>query len=189
LKNFKEEMKPQGLYHEYESVEQFERDLYRHLERKIEECISGKLPAPQINDEEPEKKNGNGNHFVDSKTQKLIDFGDTLESISEGFSKEMAKFEALNGGGPDKYINLATHVYRSVAICIDRYLVFHGDKLHLIHKEPLESLNFKIKKLASSAREYAQKPFPQIFKEGRILSDNLSTHVSFMNSNNSNPIF
>lgn len=46
LRDFKEQMRSQGLYHEFTTLAEFERDLYRHLDVKIDELIRGKLPLP-----------------------------------------------------------------------------------------------------------------------------------------------
>lgn len=37
LREFKTQMQPQALYHQYSTVDSFERDLYRHLDKKIKE--------------------------------------------------------------------------------------------------------------------------------------------------------
>jgi len=46
LRDFKEQMRSHGLYHEYVSLSDFERDLYHHLDGKIQEFESGQLPLP-----------------------------------------------------------------------------------------------------------------------------------------------
>jgi len=41
LRDFKDQMRTQGLYHEFHTLEEFERDLYRHLDVKVDEFIRG----------------------------------------------------------------------------------------------------------------------------------------------------
>jgi hypothetical protein len=46
LREYKMEMTSRGLYWEYQSVEEFEGALYRHLDGKVADFLAGRFPAP-----------------------------------------------------------------------------------------------------------------------------------------------
>jgi hypothetical protein len=46
LRQYKEQMASRGLYWEYQSVEEFEGALYRHLHGKVADFRAGRLPPP-----------------------------------------------------------------------------------------------------------------------------------------------
>src|SRR3989442_9084149 len=116
LREFKNEMRSQGLYAEYQTVEQFEIDLYSHLDRKVQELVEGKLPLPQglavWSKDRPEPK---GNWHPDPRLLAPIDFGSTLSAIAAAFAARMDEFDAILGAGPDKFLDLGRHHYDSAA--------------------------------------------------------------------------
>ena len=168
LHDFKNEMRSKGLYHEYRDVGDLERDLYSHLDVKVHELMTGQLPIP----ESPERQVATPDPRPD-----LIDFGMTLPEIVSGFARRMDQFDAIQGAGPEKYLALAAHVYRSAAHSLDRFLAFSAAGITLENRAVLESFSAKLKRLAAKHSEYTSKPFPQFFNEGRIISDDLSAHV------------
>ncbi|NQT12650.1 MAG: hypothetical protein HQ582_07875 [Planctomycetes bacterium] len=180
LREFKAEMQSQGLYCEYASVGEFERDLYRHLDVKVAELVSGKLPIPAATvdnhiDEEPTAK-----QHVDPRFRQLIDFGSTFTEIGSGFAKRMDEFDAFDGGVPDKFLDLGAHVYTSVATCLDRALAYSTVKVSPENRMVLENLSTRLKQLAAASHDYLKKPFPQYWKDGRKISDDLSAHVAHL---------
>ena len=47
LHEYKKQMASRGLYWDYQSVEEFEGVLYRHLDGKVAEFLAGRLPPPR----------------------------------------------------------------------------------------------------------------------------------------------
>ncbi len=182
LRAFKAEMQPKGLYHEYTTVEQFERDLYQHLDAKVSEFLQGKLPIP-----EPVATTTKDNSLTlkphpDPRLRDLIDFGTGLKEISFGFARRLDEFEAIDGAGPDKFLDLGAHVYNSAAFCLDRFLTYSAAGMSEQDKMAVERFGTRLKQLGASAREYLQRPFPQYWKDGREISDALAAHVQFLSN-------
>ena len=178
LRQFKTEMQSQGLYHEYLTPDQFERDLYRHLDIKVLEHLKGKLPIPVCASVDC-SDDGEGLQHADPRLRQLIDFGTALNEIATGFNKQMDAFDAIDGGGPDKYLNLGAHVYFSVATCLDRYLAFSAAGMSGQNKSVLEKISTRLKLLAGSAAKYTSQ-FHQFWKDGREICDSLLAHVQFL---------
>ncbi len=101
IREFKAEMRPHGLYHEYATVEQFERDLYHHLDSKVRELLEGALPLPEAEAVSKDDPKGVKPH-PNPRMRNPINFGTDLQAISAGFGKRMDEFDAIDGSGPKK---------------------------------------------------------------------------------------
>ncbi len=178
LQDFKAHMRSQGLFQEYDSADEFEHDLYRHLDKKVEEFVSGKLPLP------PPPKSAAATKEIkelpaDSRLHNPIDFGKTLNAISSGFAAQMDLFDAIDGVHPDKFYDLGSHIYGSVATCLDRFLsssaarYVAGKSAHVFERlsgQPQSSFPFNnlVPKIRSQSIE----------ADGRELSNQLSAQVA-----------
>src|SRR3954467_437785 len=96
LREFRDEMKTKGIYAEFATTDQFEGLLYQHLDKKVEDCIDGRLPIPS-----QQEKVGAGAVKTAPGTapqsHSPIDFGTTLPEISAGFMRRMQEFARLDG--------------------------------------------------------------------------------------------
>lgn len=167
---FKAEMREQGLYSEYDSVERFESDLYRHLDVKVEQLVAGKL---DIDADSTSGHSSQGN--IDPRLRTRLDFGTTLEEIAVGFAGQMDAFDRM----PDKFLALGAHVYDCVAANLDRYMKV-GRPAFLTTRKLVESVSADLKSLAASRAQYIKLPFPQYWAEGRALSNQLTEHVDYL---------
>jgi hypothetical protein len=182
IRAFKAEMQSQGLYHEYTSVEQFERDLYQHLDAKVNELLQGKLPIPEPAAVPPKGDSSTVKQHPDPRLRGLIDFGTGIDDITSGFATRLDQFDAIDGAGPDKFLDFGAHVYNSVAFCLDRFLAFSAAGMSEQNKEVLEKISTRLKRLGGSARDYLARPFPQYWKDGREICDALTAHVQFISN-------
>jgi hypothetical protein len=178
LHEFKEQMRTKGLYHEYWALEEFERDLYRHLDVKVEDFVTGQLPPPAL-PLDADKKHVSKDKHPDSRLHNPIDFGTTLDQIARGFAARMDEFDAIDGVHADKFYALGAHVYESVAICIDRFLTFSAAGLTEENRNVIERICSRLKRLASQLPE-PKAPFPQYWADGHEISKDLSAHVALM---------
>ena len=147
LQEFKAEMRSQGLYHEYTSVEQLERDLYPHLDAKVNQFLQNKLPLPEPMAGISKTDSATLKQHPDPRSCEPIDFGTRLEEISSGFVSRLDQFDAIDGGGPDKFLDFAAHVYNSVAFCLDRFLTFSAAGMTEQNKGVLERISTRLKRL------------------------------------------
>jgi len=180
LREFKAEMQSQGLYHEYTTVEEFEGVLYHHLDVKVKELLDGQLPLPELVDQVPKASSPTAKEHPDPRLREPIDFGSTLDKIADGFAARMDRFGAIDGSTPDKFLDLGAHVYKSVALCLDRYLTFLAAEISAENRKVLENISARLKELAAATSDYRQQPFPKYWEDGREISDNLSAHVRFL---------
>ncbi len=180
LHEFKSEIQSQGLYHEYETVDEFERDLYTHLDVKVKEFVSEQLPIPAPVDDAEASDDSAKKQHPDARLRRLIDFGSTLAEIADGFTKRMDEFDAIDGAGPDKFLDLGAHVYTSAATCLDRFLTYSAGNLTPENRRVLENYSTRLKQLAAASHDYVKKPFPQLWKDGRKISDDLSAQVAHL---------
>jgi hypothetical protein len=178
LREFKAELRSQGLYHEYRTVEQFENDLYRHLDVKVRDLIDGRLPLPR----QKSMPTVSDDAHADRRIRQPIDFGTTLSAIARGFADRMKEFAAIDGAGPDKFLDLGAHVYNSVAMCLDRFLAYSASGLDQANREVVRQISAKLKKLAASSDEYLKKGFPYYWDDGDKISDELQAHVTYLKS-------
>jgi hypothetical protein len=180
LQDFKAEMRSQGLYHEYTTVEQLERDLYLHLDAKVNEFLQNKLPLPEPTAVIGKSDSATPKRHPDPRLCEPIDFGTCLAEISSGFASRLDQFDAIDGGGPDKFLNLAAHVYNSVAFCLDRFLAFSAAGMSQQNKSVLERISTRLKRLGTNSSGYLKLPFPQYWKDGREICNELAVQVQFL---------
>jgi hypothetical protein len=107
----------------------------------------------------------------------LIEFGSTIETIATGFAARMNEF-GDSGAGPDKFLTLGAHVYRSVAVCLDRALGSGAVRISPDSRAFVVWISERLKRLADNYTAYTQKPFPDYWREGRAISSELSAHIS-----------
>lgn len=141
-------------------------------------------PRIEHKDAQPSRDNTNTlpkNRFADDRLNHPINFGSSFDEIARGFAKRMDEFDALDGGVPDKFRDLGSHVYTSVATCLDRALAYSTAKLFPENRKVLEDLSTRLKQLAAASHDYLEKPFPQYWRDGRKISDDLSAHVAHLN--------
>jgi len=177
LKEFKAQMQSQGVYHEYDTIEEFERDLYYHLDAKVQDLLAGKLPLP-IPPEEKPKLTQDKKH-PDPRLNQPIDFGTTLKEISNSFSKRMSQFNAIDGFSNDKFYALGAHVYASAASCLDRFLALSAAGMSEQNRAPLERISIRLKRLAATLPD-PDAPFPKYWNDGCEISEALSAHVAYL---------
>jgi hypothetical protein len=180
LHQFKEQMRPQGLFHEYTTCEEFEKELYRHLDTKIRDLLDGRLPLPSTRDETKEVPQPKPREHADPRLRELIDFGTTIEDIAKGFSARMDAFDQAGFAGPDKFLDLGAHVYLSCAKCLDHFLTYSAASMAEQDRRILERISTRLKRVAASSTEYAQGSFVQFWKEGREASDELAAHAAYL---------
>jgi hypothetical protein len=181
LQEFKEQMRTQGLFHQYQHVEEFERDLYQHLDSKIERLLADDLPLP-VPPKKPEKQNRN-DLSGDPQLRSMIDFGSTPEAIAKAFGARIQKLDSIDGVRPNKYYRLGGHVYASAAECLDRSLTNSASKIPAQDRKVLERISTDLKDLATNIPD-KNAPFPDYWTQGLEISKRLATHVAFMKMRN-----
>ncbi len=179
LRQFKEQMRSQGLFHEYTTCEEFEKDLYRHLDVKVRDLLNGRLPVPSIKEETREIEPPKLREYIDSRLRQPVDFGTTIDDIAARFAARMDAFDRAGFAGPDKFLDLGAHVYVSCANCLDRFLTYSAAGISDQDQHVIERISSRLKQLASRSSEYTQK-FMQYWEEGREISNELSAHAVYM---------
>ncbi len=175
IREFRSEMKTKGIYQEYTSVHEFEQQLYRHLDKKVEALVDGHLmpPGPKPPTQQGGRSAvGNITEAVYPRNLHPIDFGTSLADISSGFSSRMREFGNTDGGGPGKFLDLGAHVYRSCADCLDRFLSRRGNALDTSDRDGIDRIITRLRLLADNSSEYLKK-FPDFWVEGTHIADDL----------------
>lgn len=180
LRDFKAEMRPQGVYHEYNSVPEFERDLYRHLDVKVAELLSGQLPLPQVRQSHSDADLDEKARFYDPRLRDLSDFGSSLQEIADGFTARMNAFRAIEGAGSGKFLDLGAHVCNSVAMCLDRFLAYSASGLDHIKRAVIAEISGKLKTLAAASSSYLDTGFPAFWADADKLALQLSAHSHYV---------
>jgi len=171
LQEFREEMKSNCLYQEFESTDEFEKYLYRHLDVKVEQLLSNKLPIPG-------DQTGNLSEDVwyrtdhpDARLRKPINFGNSLLEIANGFSKRMDEFDRVNGATNDKFLDLGAHVYMSVARSIEHILLLKPYDVHFSVHAAFRDIASRLKNLSDSK---SIERFSEFWEQGHKISDELN---------------
>jgi hypothetical protein len=179
LQEFKSEMRVKGVYFDFHTVQEFERDLYYHLDKQVTELLRGNLPEPEPDiPKKEERKETN----PDPRMQQPVALGSSLKEISQGFAREMNKFDTIDGMGSHpntKFYALGAHVYNSIAEALDKYLSTTGRTIQPHKREPIENASSRLKRLASYQPK-SDEPFPKYWDDGRKICDDLTAHVAHL---------
>lgn len=177
LIDFKDEIKSQGLYSQFNSLQELENELYRHLDIKVQQLLANELLLPEDTKNIPAQEN-EAPLPADRRLHHPIEFGTTIKDIAENFKNKMDEFDSLPMG-IDKFLNLGAHTYNSVALCLDRFLVFSAHGMASQDRNVFERCFLRLKKLAAEHKTYSQR-IPAFWEKGREISDELIVHQSFM---------
>jgi len=174
LQEFKREIRDNCLYAEFDPVSELHYKLYRHLDTKVDELLTGKLPTPSeilgLVDSEPWWDAD----AIDERLRQPCDFGITLPSISSGFAAQMDGFDEYSGFTNDKYLNLGAHVYRSTARSLKLYLKESAYTLPVGIRPRVEQLVLDLDGLANESDSYTKRPFPEFWHRGRNMSNEIA---------------
>ncbi len=172
-------MRTQGLFHEYTTCADFEKELYRHLDVKVRELLNGQFPVPSSVEERSKALKGTRSpERIDQGQPQPIDFGATLEDIAKGFSARMDTFDGPATG--DKFLNMGAHVYRSCARCLDRFLAYSAGSMADQDRRVIERISSRLKLLAANPSGYLPLNFDQFWNEGREISNELAAHAAYL---------
>jgi hypothetical protein len=171
LREFKDEMKVAGLFHEFTTCDQFESLLYQHLDAKVPDVVDGKLPIPRA----AGTKGGSG-LAAPMPHSDPIDFGRTLPAIAEAFTARMEDFSKCEGGGRQKYLVLGAHVYYSCADCLDRLLSRHGNQMRHEDKSAVDRIITDLRSLADTHGDYT-RDFQAFWARGEEIARNLAARA------------
>ena len=177
LNVFKSEMRTKGLFHQFTTVQEFERDLYPHIDAKVGQFLSNELPLP-LNENPPAEEKKSSQLHPDKRLHKLIDFGSNLDSIADGFALRMKEFQSIDGVSNDKYYWLGSHVYSSAADCLDRFLTYSTSGLSDQNVSILEKLSSKLKRLAAAIPGPKDTDFRTYWNDGSEIAADLLAHVA-----------
>jgi len=179
LRQFRDEVKSQSLYWEYTTPQDFERDLTQHVPAKVRKLLNGELPlptSPVTVARDPTFQHGSD---VDPRLKVPLDFGSTVQNISSAFTTRMQTFRSLSAG-PDKFRNLAAHVYTSVAICLDRYLTYSASSLDSPARAVIKEVSTGLKRLVACIDDYNSKAFNAYWDDGEKLASDLAVQVAHL---------
>jgi hypothetical protein len=176
LNEFKTNMRQQGLYAEYTTRDEFQEQLYRHIDVKVQQFLAGELPLPSI-PKLAEISTDEKVLPVDRRLHAFIDFGTTLDAIANGFNARMEEFIAIDGCTNDKYYGLGAHVYTSAAICLDRFLTFSAAGIAHQDVRVLETLSMRLKNLAHNIPKPGSD-FRVYWSEGDEIAKAIVTHAA-----------
>jgi hypothetical protein len=182
LREFQAEMREQALYSQFDTVDQFEANLYHHLEVRAEEILTNEvILPPQSFANEENKQIGVS---TDPQLSSLIDFGSTLDAITTNFKARMDTFQRIDGTGKgsNKYYRLGSHVYSSAASCLDR--VIATPTVGISHHEVavLERIAFRLKRLANQIPD-VKADFREYWNDGSAIADDLVTQTNHIQRN------
>jgi hypothetical protein len=181
LLEFKEQMRSQGLFREFTTCEEFERELYRHLDVKVREFLNGQLPPPSSLDGQTRRvKKADAHQQPSPRPHELIDFGTTLEDIANGFSARMEAFARIDSAGGDKYLNMGACVYLSCAECLDRFLAYSAAGIRDQDRRVIERMSGRLKRLAARPSDYLPPKFDQFWDEGHEIAEGLVGHAAYL---------
>jgi hypothetical protein len=179
LRRFKHEMRSKGLFHQYTTLEEFEKELYRHLDIKVRDLLNGRLALPASGDELKEVQQPKPREHADPRLREPIDFGTTIEDIATAFSARMEEFEKAGFAGPDKFLDLGAHVYLSCANCLDRFLAYSATGMDDQDQRVIEKISGRLKQLASTSSEHLHA-FAQFWEEGYEIANELAGHAGYL---------
>jgi hypothetical protein len=146
------------------------KEVVDALERPTGNAASkGELPQQTV---EPKATR----HHADQRLNETIDFGSSLEEIATNFKRRMDEFNAIEGAGPDKFLDLGAHVYSCCARSLDMFLANNAPAQE--HRAFVQAISMRLKRLADYGPDYFKSnPFPKYWADGTEIADELITHV------------
>ncbi len=170
LQKFRKCMQSQGLYHEFETADQFKHDLYRHLDIKVTDFLDGKLPI---------QSNSNGAANEDVMPQASPDkwrFGSSIEAIGRDF---LGQWDTMTARG-DKYRDEGASLLATAVQAIDDCVSRREANIVESDRSFAERISLRLKRLALRKydSEFRERPF-QFWREGKQIADDFITHIDF----------
>lgn len=177
IQEFKEEMQSKCLYQDFIETGDFEKHLYYHLDIKTNELLRGLLPLPgQVSQSETEIIFWDPN-APDERLRQPHDFGSSVEEIATQFVARMDEFDGEGGATNNKFLNLGTHVYYSVARSLENALSTQPYNSDVRMRPQLFEIVLSLRRLADDSSSYVRRPFPDFWNEGRAISNKLSSTI------------
>lgn len=178
LNEFKTSMRKQGLLGEYTTLEEFERELYRHIDNKVRQLLNNELPLPVAESAASQSSQNRGKELpADSRLHEFIDFGTTLDAIVEAFHSRTRQFIEIDGYSNDKFYQLGAHVYTSAARCLDRFLAFSSAGMLPQDIKVLENRITRLKHLAANIPKPGSD-FREYWQAGADIANDLVVHAA-----------
>jgi hypothetical protein len=175
-------MRSQGLYSQFDSLQDLENDLYRHLDVKVRQLLANDLPLPEDSQEATSTGKQSREHDspldADPRLCQPIEFGTNLEQIAKNFDQRMTAFDCI-GMGPDKFLGLGAHTYNCVAFCLDRFLLLSAQGVTDQDRKVIERISTKLKQLAADYGTCLHR-IPAFWAGGREICGELMAHQRFM---------
>ena len=178
LQEFKKEMQTQCFYKEFADTHQFEAILYPDLDIIVPELLNEELETPDSKKTVLSQDAWYKTDHPDPRLQKPIDFGNSFSEIAKNFSIRMDKFNKIDGGTDNKFIDLGYHVYMSVVRAIENQIVSREHEILNSTRLKYQDIAIKLKNLAESK---SVNRFSEFFEEGKRLSGELEMLTSDTN--------
>ena len=177
VRDFKERMKKEGLFREFDTTEHFESELYSHLDFVTTQLVTGLLDQPTASTVKLPLSPG---ATVTGSEEPVIDFGATLPEITKRFKGQMDIFDCIDGIGDAKvkFYRNGSRIYTSVADSLDRFL--HRETRLPGHiRSAVDRIAHRLKKLAGTIPAPGAD-FRQYWKDGREISNDLAAQLQHM---------
>ena len=171
LQEFRIEMKSKCLFQEFGNTDELEKHLYHHLDIKVKQLLNGELPVPGIKTNNLSEDSWYRIDHPDARLRQPINFGNTLIDIANGFSKRMDEFEWIKGGTNDKFLDLGSHVYMSVAQSIEHALLLKPYDVPFEAHTLFKDISQRLKNLSASRKV---EQFSEFWEQGRKISNELN---------------
>lgn len=178
LKEFKAEVREKCLYQEFGHTAEFEKHLYHHLDIKVEELLRGLLPTPSEETQLDAEEMWWDPNAADKRLREPFALGSSVPEIAASFSTRMDEFDADQGCTCNTFLDLGAHVYRSVARSLERTLRSQPYAIPVQSRPALQAIAARLRELGDAARSYLKRPFPEYWKTGREVSDELNAVVA-----------
>lgn len=167
LQQFKKEMQSTALYCDFKLDEEFEANVYRHLETHVRKLVDNQLDRP-ISEQRK------------TVAESREDFGSDMRTIADVFARRVEGFISEGGGSPSCYLDAGRDFYNEVAAAIDGWLL-RSYNLKPELRYGFDSISNALKVLAQDSNAYLIA-FPSFWLEGKAISDKLLTQIRFMES-------
>ena len=176
-------MREQGIYQPFVTTDEFESKLYQHLDIKIDELLSDKLPLPAT----ASQSTGDDSlpwcrvDHPDTRLRTPIVFGDDLHSIATGFEQRVQHCIDIGGFTNDNFLVLGGHIFYSASHAIDDILERRPYDVPVSSRALLRSVTQQLRSHGDSASEYSKKPWGLYYREGLELAKQIVSVSSKMN--------